>query len=302
MCVCKVLIITVGLNLHMLYVAGVCEVGQDQSLIGSLFTHNQPACSDVQLQRERLICRVDNQEDLRAIVNHVKSDCQSEHCTDFGVSRICQPLMTMNTLQYKCHCLNPWITPPAVPASHWTDWQKLQKPFREFPYSRQLVLTEDTSVCLAEEFHRRQARYIMHHYQLVDIDMSASSEIAHYKVEFVRYDPEAECGWSSGNGDKNPWVQFILPDEYVVIGVLIRKSCNNNDRPDRVEVSGSKDGITWNDIVSRDDMRSTQYGKGSKGAATVMFPEPYTARHWKLAVKGQGSFTEMFCDLIGFTV
>ena len=284
-------------------VRGGCGVGLDETQIQAVINQPSPQCSEVNLLTERLVCQVTSADDTESIEKYVKSICQFTSCTVDEVTQTCQPVMTRNTLEYKCHCGSSAISPSHVPQSQWTNWQKLDKHFREFIYTRKLVLTSDKTVCLAEEFNRRPVRYIVSYYNMPDSVFSASSEWkTAYGSHLLRFDLSVKCGWISSGGDSNPWISITLPGDYVVLGVLIVKGC---DEPEQVSyvrsISMLAAGTNWMDVVSDVDI-SDMYSAGDKGSVTILFPQPYTNTHWRMGVNGPASYAQMQCDLVGFPV
>ena len=271
-----------------------------------LVSNDHPRCKDVNIHTQRLVCEIHSQEDEMKIEGFGLSGCYGStlSCAE-GDIKTCMPLMTINTLHYQCFCHADEEGSSTVNYNYyWTQWQERDKHFRGFRYNRKLMIDNEMDH-LAEEFSLYpDILYIVANYSLPDSVYSASSQLnLDHGIIRARIDNyfAQPCTWTAHTSDSYPWLKISLPNEYTIIGVYIKRRCDDYVQyPTVVDVMTSDDDVIWQDVVVRDDIASRYSSDDGQGFVKIWFPNLYTTKYWKIYIFEFVGYNSMKCDLLGY--
>ena len=261
-------------------------------------------CQYMRLSTEYLTCEVISDEDKIKINPYVRTRCDSGDviCENTEV-KTCQPVVTLNTLSYKCFCRSLSANDREISNANLMPWQALSRHMRGFTYIRQISGGHP-----ATEYSKKPLRFIISHYNLDDSVFTASSQIWNcppYKAridgKYTEYDEQyAEFdGWCSKSRSTTVWLQMDLHDKYVVRGALIQKRIIGDQHPTMISVKSSDDGNDWDSIITDLDIVSLYRPSSYGDAATVWFL-PVIKRYWRIYIKAYYGWPSMKCDMIGY--
>ena len=258
-------------------------------------------CRHVIFYIEYLTCEIIDREDEMKIDPYIRTGCDSDDvvCENTEV-KTCQPVVTLNTLSYKCFCRSLSDNDTDISNANLIPWQALSRHMRGFTYNRQISGGHP-----ATEYSKKPLRFIISHYNLDDSVFTASSNWptcppARARIETYNDHPN---GWCSSVRSSDEWLQVDLLGHYVVRGVLIKKRSDYGQYgqyPEGISVKSSDDGNDWDPIITDLDIVSVYRPSSYGDAATVWFPQAATNRHWRIHINAYFIWPSMKCELIGY--
>ena len=270
-----------------------------------LARNNYTRCKDVNLHRQRLVCEIHSQEDEMKIERFGLSGCYGSTlpCAEGDVKTF-MPLMTLNTLHYQCYCNSDEQNSNFNYDYYWSQWEKLNKHFREFMYTRTLIIDNGLDH-VAEEYGRYipDIVYIVANYSLPDSVYTSSSEFDAYHLPMrARIDDYLvwPCGWTANENELSPWLKISLPNEYVITGVYLGKRCDEAQYPTRVDVMTSEDDSIWQSVVSGADITERYNSDENDAFVNIWFSKMYTTLYWRIIILDFVNYPSMKCDLRGY--
>ena len=273
--------------------------------MAALINRTYPSCDERDLSTELPICQIDKENRLNtsyAPHDRLPALCA---CPDGTWNRTCYPRAPadMFEIHMECVCHSGVPTTDNIRETHWENWQNLDPPVNGAHYTRRLIMGTE---CIGQEFDKTFLRPIVKTHSLPDSVYTASS---YYNFGSVPYRARIDnsytdymCAWAPSSAEKNnnPWLAITLPTEYLVRGMMIKTRC---DLPyifqyvTMVTVSTSHDGVTYQDVVVREDLSA---GYDDDLTAYIMFTQVYTTRFWLIHVNDYNDYPAMKCDLLGF--
>ena len=278
---------------------------------------NYRRCNSVDTTYQRLICEIWDEADDRSLRRMTCStgECSGAHCVTTGRSfRPCPDGSFNKTClphddgeAYTCACQSAIHPDPCPNIYQWdSEWRDIttgrQGLFRQ-------LCDQTTQQCVATEYLFGVA-HLVKHIPLPDGSISTSSEYdANHPPKRVRIDNyfDTPCGWAATNADPNPYIQFDFPQNYVVLGILIRARCDpplDYQRVSRINIQHSQDSSEWKYITPLDvypEYGNTVTYTEYVDSFTYFFEEAVDGRYWRIAIleyvdpTGRGIKT----DLIG---
>ena len=270
-----------------------------------LLSENFQTCQSVDLNQDRVICEIHSEEDMNSLVCLGLSSCKMPvtHCPDGSNNKTCFPIKDDNSLSYQCICHSKRRAESIVPVTEWTTWTSTN-PYQSFKTERSLIVPSLEWTVL-QEFSRSTPTmvYIISSYQLPPAVYSASSAIndkhgaGRAAINFITDD--VACSWAAEDTN-SAWLQMTLPTKYVVMGTLIKQRCDGTyvQYATRVRIATSVEGVTWQTVVESESL--SYDSDDGEGSATVMFPQSYTNRYWRIYLISYHSHPSMKADLIGY--
>ena len=174
-------------------------------------------------------------------------------CPDGSFNKTC--LQHDNGEAYTCACESVKHPDPCPDIYQWdSEWRDITRG-RQGRFRR--LCDQTTEQCVATEYLFGVA-HLVKYIPLPDGNISASSEYdANHAPKRVRIDDyfDNPCGWAATDADPNPYIQFDFPENYVVLGILIRGRCDpglDYQRPKTINIQHSQDSLDWNYITPLD--------------------------------------------------
>ena len=272
-----------------------------------LLSESFPACKSMDLNQDRFICEIRAAEDENNIACLETSSCNMPVtlCPDGSINKTCYPLKDDHDVSYQCICHSKKRSESIVPVTEWTAWMTSTSPYQSFKSERSLIVPSlDWTVLQEFSLYRPTKVYIISNDQLSPLSVYSAS--SYYDNNFrphqasIDYAVVAHCGWASKSNDYPSWLQMSLPTEYVVIGAYIKQRCGHTQHVTRVKISRSTDGVlSWQTVIESEDLIYDFYGGG--GSCSVLFPQTYTDRFWRIYALAFNLHASMRADLIGYT-
>ena len=116
-------------------------------------------CRLVIFHIEYLTCEIIDKEDHHKINPYIRTGCDSDDvvCENTEV-KTCQPVVTLNTLSYKCFCRSLSANDREISNANLIPWQALSRHMRGFTYNRQISGGHP-----ATEYSKKPLRFIISH-------------------------------------------------------------------------------------------------------------------------------------------
>ena len=258
-------------------------------------------CSSVDTTYQRRICEIWDEADEISLRRMTCSTgkCSGVHCVTTGRSfrpcadgsfnKTCVP--HDNGEAYTCACQSAKHPDPCPRIYQWdSEWRDItsgrQGLFRQ-------LCNQTTQQCVATEYLFGVA-HLVKHIPLPDGSISASSEYGpNHSAKRVRIDNyfSSSCGWAAAPTDPTPYIQFDFPQNYVVIGILLRARCDpyslGYQTVKKINIRYSLDNLVWNFITPL--IVSVEYGNTVTyteyvDSFTHFFEEAVDGRYWKITM------------------
>ena len=269
-----------------------------------LFSESFPACKFMDLNLGRIICEIRSGEDENNIACLGVSSCKMPVtlCPDGSINKTCYPLKDDHDLSYQCICHSKKRSESIVPVTEWTAWMTSTSPYQSFISERSLIVPSLDWTVFKEFSVYRPEVYIISNDQLSPLSVYSASSYHNdafkaYKASIDYIDYSGVCSWGAENMHVS-WLQMSLPAEYEVIGAYIKQRCDFPQYVTRVKISRSANGVSWQTVIESEDLTYDSYDQ--QGSCSVLFPQTYTDRFWRIHVLAYERHPSMKADLIGY--